>query len=91
MRMTLQEAGIRNAYKLGVAEFFDVVCTAVSHTGAETSDHLIDDLRDSTLVRNLGDDTLRNQLLDEAEVFFNFLFLWRDGLYESAGRIRGGT
>ena len=34
---------------------------------------------------------LPNQLLDEAEVFFNFLFLWRDGLYESAGGIRGGT
>ena len=70
MRMTLQEAGIRNAYKLGMAEFFDVVCTAVSHTGAEASDHLIDDLRDSTLVRNLGDDALRNQLLD---VLFHIL------------------
>ena len=34
---------------------------------------------------------LPNKLLDEAEVFFNFLFLWRDGLYESAGGIRGGT
>ncbi|MDD7162886.1 MAG: hypothetical protein SPF69_05495 [Candidatus Ornithospirochaeta sp.] len=34
---------------------------------------------------------LPNQLLDETEVFFNFLFLWRDGLYESAGGIRGGT
>ena len=70
MWMTLEIAGIGDADKLSLTKLLDVLSTAISHTCTETAYELIHNLIESTLVRNLCNDSFRNELLD---VLFHIL------------------
>ena len=70
MRMALGHTGSRDAYETGLLEFLKIVRSAIAHTCTETSYQLVHHLGQSTLVRHLGHDTFRYELLD---VLFHIL------------------
>ena len=64
MRVALEEVGSRDTYETGLPKFFDVMGTAITHSCPESSDQLVNNFGYSTLLRDLGDDSLGNEFLD---------------------------
>ena len=62
--MSLKVTCVSDAYELSFTKLLDVRSTAITHTCAETTYELVNHLIESTLVRNLSYDSLRNELLD---------------------------
>ena len=61
--MALKYSGIGNAGELGVVQLLDVGSTAISHTRAKSTNKLVDNLLNSSLVRHTSGDSLRHELL----------------------------
>ena len=64
MRMALEISGIGDAHELSGTESLDVPGSAITHSCAEAADKLVHNLCYSAIVRYLGHDSFRNELLD---------------------------
>src|SRR5574344_2579259 len=61
--MTLKHSGVGDAGELGLMQLLDVGSSAISHTRAKSTDQLIDNLLNSSLVGHTSGDSLWHELL----------------------------
>ena len=70
MRVSFHITGVGDADELCTTESLDILGSDITHTCTETSDKLVNHLREGSLVRHLSYDSLRYELLD---VLFHIL------------------
>ena len=66
--MALEYTCIGDAGELSVVQTFNVSSTAIAHASAQTTDELVDNLLNGTLVRYTAGDTLRHKLLGITDI-----------------------